>query len=516
MLAVAVLTGLTTPPAAEAQLNVTGQWSTSSQLAPVQPIHVALMRTGKLLMIEGSANDSTQNVYRYAVWNPATGAATVGTTPWDLFCNSMSFFPDGRLLISGGNGGYNPYTGIKTTTIFDPATEKFIQVEDTAEGRWYPTTVMLQDGGVMSFAGVDETAGINFDTEIYDVGIGWAGPYPAPFEPKYYPRLHLLGNGKVLMTGPDPATRTFDPATGTWTSSIVSHPYSGSRMYGTSVMLPLKPSDGYAMRFFVTGGDTASPHAGAHLLDTSLSNWTWRALPSLDQPRVTHNAVLLPNGQVLVAGGSAQFNVASTAAMNALLFDPTTETWSPAGTLAFARMYHSTAILLPDATVWMGGSNPTEGVWTPQVEIYKPPYLFTSTGAPAPRPSISSSPAVVGYGTSFSVGTAQAQSISQVVLVRAGSATHVRHGAAGRPHELHEGVRDPRRDVAAEPAGGAARLLHAVRARPERRAVRGELHPARPESGQPAAGGDDHESVVELGVDPDRPVGDVRRQRQRS
>ena len=424
MLAVAVLTGLTTPPAAEAQLNVTGQWSTSSQLAPVQPIHVALMRTGKLLMIEGSANDSTQNFYRYAVWNPATGAATVGTTPWDLFCNSMSFFPDGRLLISGGNGGYNPYTGIKTTTIFDPATEKFIHVEDTAGGRWYPTTVMLQDGGVMSFSGLDETGGINFDTEIYDVGIGWAGPYPAPFEPKYYPRLHLLGNGKVLMTGPDPATRTFDPATGTWTSSIVSHPYSGSRMYGTSVMLPLKPSDGYAMRFFVTGGDTTSPHAGAHLLDTSLSNWTWRALPSLDQPRVTHNAVLLPNGKVLVAGGSAQFNVASTAAMNALLFDPTTETWSPAGTLAFARMYHSTAILLPDATVWMGGSNPTEGVWTPQVEIYKPPYLFTSTGAPAPRPSISSSPAVVGYGTSFSVGTAQAQSISQVVLVRAGSATH--------------------------------------------------------------------------------------------
>jgi len=238
VLAVAVLTGLTTPPAAEAQLNVTGQWSTSSQLAPVQPIHVALMRTGKLLMIEGSANDSTQNFYRYAVWNPATGAATVGTTPWDLFCNSMSFFPDGRLLISGGNGGYNPFTGIKTTTIFDPATEKFIHVEDTAGGRWYPTTVMLQDGGVMSFSGLDETGGINFDTEIYDVGIGWAGPYPAPFEPKYYPRLHLLGNGKVLMTGPDPATRTFDPATGTWTSPIVSHPYGGSRMNGTSVMLP--------------------------------------------------------------------------------------------------------------------------------------------------------------------------------------------------------------------------------------------------------------------------------------
>src|SRR5688572_23962720 len=72
----------------------------------------------------------------------------------------------------------------------------------------------------------------------------------------------------------------------------------------------------------------------------------------------------------------------------------------------------------------MRGSNTTEGVGTPQVEIYKLPYLFTSTGARAPRPSVSSSPAVVGFGAFCSVGTAQAQSISQVVRVRAGSATH--------------------------------------------------------------------------------------------
>jgi hypothetical protein len=420
LVAIAVLL----PTAADAQMNVTGQWSTMSTLAPVQPIHVALLRTGKLLMIEGSSNDSTQTVYRYTVWNPATGAFSTGTTPWDLFCNSMSFFPDGRLLISGGNLGYNPYRGLRTTTIFDPATEKFIQVEDTAKGRWYPTTVLLNDGGVMSFSGLDENAAINPQAEIYDLGFGWSGPYTAPFEPKYYPRLHLLKTGKVLMTGADPATRTFDPATGTWSSAITSHPYPNSRMYGTSVMLPLKPSDGYAQRFFVTGGDTSTPFNGAHLLDTSASSWSWRALSSLDQARVTHNAVMLPNGKVLVVGGSSQFNVASTAAMNALLFDPATEMWGPAGKIAFPRMYHSTAILLPDATVWLGGSNPTEGVWTKQMEIYKPPYLFTSSGAAAARPSISSSPTVVGYGAAFSVGTTQAASISQVVLARAGSATH--------------------------------------------------------------------------------------------
>ena len=424
LLVFAVLTGVTAPPPADAQLNVTGQWSTMSSQAPVQPIHIALLRTGKVLMIEGSSNNHTQTVYRYTLWNPATGTFQTGTTPWDLFCNSMSFFPDGRVLTSGGNASYNPYTGLKTTTIFDPGTEKFIQVEDTAKGRWYPTTVALQDGGIMTFSGLDENAAINPDTEIYDLGFGWSGPYPAQFEPKYYPRLHLLGNGKVLMTGPDPGTRTFDPQTGTWSSVVASFPYGESRMYGTSVLLPLKPSDGYAMRFLAAGGGTSATTAVAALLDTSQPTWTWRTLPSLDQPRVTQNAVVLPNGKVLVVGGSAQFNVASTAAMNALLFNPATETWSPAGTIAFPRMYHSTALLLPDATVWLGGSNPSEGVWTPQMEIYKPPYLFTSSGAPAARPTISASPAVVGYGASFTVNTPDAANISQVVLVRTGSVTH--------------------------------------------------------------------------------------------
>ncbi len=427
VLVVAIAAGLAAPDTADAQLNVTGQWSTMSSLAPVQPIHVAVLRTGKVLMIEGSSNDSNQHaqgLYRYTVWDPSSGAFSTGTTPWDLFCNSMSFFPDGRLLISGGNLSYNPYTGLKTTTIFDPATEKFIQVEDMAKGRWYPTTVALKDGGVMTFSGLDENAVINPTVEIYDVGFGWAGPYTAPFGPKYYPRLHLLPSGLVVITGPSASTRTFNPTTATWSGTITSHPSSESRMYGTSVMLPLRPEDGYAARILATGGNTSVPYAGAHILDTSQATWSWRAVASLDQPRVTHNAVLLPNGTVLHVGGSSTFNEASTAAMNALLFDPATETWGPAGTIAYPRMYHSTAVLLPDATVWLGGTNPTEGVWEPHMEIYKPPYLFTSTGAAAPRPTISSSPAVVGYGATFSVGTPQAASISQVVLARLGSATH--------------------------------------------------------------------------------------------
>ena len=94
--------------------------------------------------------------------------------------------------------------------------------------------------------------------EIYDVGAGWAGPYPAGWDAKYYPRLHMLNNGKVLITGPDPGVRIFDPAptAGTWSSALTNSIESNGRMYGSSVLLPLTPASGYHVRVFTAGGNT--------------------------------------------------------------------------------------------------------------------------------------------------------------------------------------------------------------------------------------------------------------------
>ena len=38
------------------------------------------------------------------------------------------------------------------------------------------------------------------------------------------------------------------------------------------------------------------------------------------------------------------------------------------------------ALLLPDATVWFAGGNPTRGTYEQHMEIYKPPYLFNANG----------------------------------------------------------------------------------------------------------------------------------------
>ena len=80
------------------------------------------------------------------------------------------------------------------------------------------------------------------------------------------------------------------------------------------------------------------------------------------------------------------------------------------------RLYHTTALLLPDARVSVAGSGePAATGLTDDLtaEIFSPPYLFKADGTPATRPVISSVPAKLTYGTPFTVGTASAAQITR-------------------------------------------------------------------------------------------------------
>jgi len=84
------------------------------------------------------------------------------------------------------------------------------------------------------------------------------------------------------------------------------------------------------------------------------------------------NAVILPNGKVLAIGGSLNDEDTTTASLDADLYDPASNTFSSAGANAYPRLYHSVALLLPDATVWFAGGNPSRGSYVQHMEIYQP------------------------------------------------------------------------------------------------------------------------------------------------
>lgn len=419
------------PSSARAQADVVGEWQTLPSLMPINPIHAGLMRTGKVLVIAGSENDSTVTEYRSAVWEPSTGAISIQSTPWDLFCNGMSFLPDGRAIVTGGTEFYDPFRGLKTTTIFDPLTERFIQVQDMAHGRWYPTTTTLADGRTQTFSGIMEAAvggGTNKAIEIYDVSAGWSPEFIAPWTPPLYPWPHLLPSGDVFVSGPNAATHMFHPSTVSWTLNVGgTKAYTTKRTFGTSILLPLLPEDGYAARMMIAGGSNPATNT-AEIIDFSEITPIWRSLPPMAYARIELSGTILPTVKVLVTGGSVQDNVASTASRHAELFDPATGTWTTLAPASFPRLYHSVALLLPDARVWTAGSNPSRGTYEKQMEIYSPPYLFTrnETGqvVPAPRPQIVAAPAVVGYGEAFVVESPDAADIASIALIRPGAATH--------------------------------------------------------------------------------------------
>jgi Domain of unknown function (DUF1929) len=83
--------------------------------------------------------------------------------------------------------------------------------------------------------------------------------------------------------------------------------------------------------------------------------------------------------------------------------------------MKYRRGYHSSAILLPDGSVIMGGD--PNGDLTPN-ERYMPSYFFKS------RPTITAAPSTIAFGAAFSVDTPTPGVISEVVLMRPGAVTH--------------------------------------------------------------------------------------------
>ena len=424
VIAAMALFSLACVPSAAAQASTQGQWQTLPNLMPINPVHSALLHNGKVLIVSGSGNVAGNTNFQAGIFDPATGSVTTQPVNWDTFCNGMVVLPDGRAFVNGGTLQYDPFHGQLRSAIYDPATGHFTDVQNMAHGRWYPTVTSLNDGTLMTFSGLDETGSTNSTVEIYTVGSGWSTAYGSPFTPPLYPRMHLLPSGKVFYSGSTTSSRYFDPSAHTWSGVVANTNYSGTRTYGTSVLLPLTPANSYKPVVMIMGGGNPATNT-TELIDLSAATPKWTYGPNMSQPRIEMNATILPNGKVIALGGSLNDEDTTTASLNADLYDPASNTFSSAGQNAYARLYHSNSLLLPNATVLFIGGNPARGTYEQHIEIYTPAYLFNPDGSFATRPSITGVPSTgIGYGSAFQVQTPDAGTISSVVLMRAGAPTH--------------------------------------------------------------------------------------------
>ena len=168
----------------------------------------------------------------------------------------------------------------------------------------------------------------------------------------------------AMLLGPFVATPA--QAADSWSSAASM---AGPREYHTATLL----QNGQVL---VVGG--FGPHDGGigWLASAELYNPTtntWSSAGTMAVPRQGHTATLLPNGKVLVVGGYGGTGAAGSCLASAELYNPTTNTWSSAGDMATPREHH-TATLLQNGRVLVAGGENLNGqlAWA---ELYDPANL---------------------------------------------------------------------------------------------------------------------------------------------
>jgi N-acetylneuraminic acid mutarotase len=389
---------------------------------------MSLLPDGRVLIWEDD-NPNGQgrgtNAYTFAyVWDIAANSFTsADNTTADVFCSGHAFLLNGQLLVAGGHNG-SANNGLRTGYLFDSSSNTWtVSSSLMTNGRWYPTVTSLANGEMLVVSGdMTSAQGVNPIPEVWQTnnGGGWRELGSASMSLPLYPWMHLAPNGQVFNAGPNANTRYLDTSgTGAW-SAVANH-ITGGRDYGSSVMY----DEG---KVIVIGG--GNPVKTAEIIDLNGSTPSWQRVGSMAYARRQMNATLLPDGKVLVTGGSSStgFNDATLAVLPAEMWDPATKSFSTMASMQVPRMYHSTTVLLPDGRVLSaGGGRPAATGTTdqPNAEIYSPPYLFQADGSPAVRPVITSVSATnVTYGQQFSVATPDAATITDVTWIRLSSTTH--------------------------------------------------------------------------------------------
>jgi hypothetical protein len=406
--------GLITTTAAAARVDV-GAWSAPFQIGVIG-IHSVVLRTGQVLLF--SYNDATVGS-RARLYDPATGNLTNVNVPYsqDVFCAGHSLLPDGRMFATGGHipgGSYG--LGVKETDVFDPIAKKWTPGPLMSQARWYPTNVALGNGKTLILGGAIDESTSATTVDRYDPATGALSTLPstANRDLKLYPRMFLLPNGKIAFVNLA-GTRTFDPSTSSWSSVVATQNFGSRTDTLNSVQLPgLNEIMNIGGRNSVRGTTATS-----EIIDFSQARPQWRYTGSMHYPRMNGNAVLLPDGTVLVVGGGLGPRPYENPVLQSELYDPDTETWTVMAAQSAPRMYHSTAVLLPDGRVLSAGQDRGLVSNRTSAEIYSPPYLFKGS-----RPVISSAADSVGYDQRFAVTSSDASEITRVAMIAAGSVTH--------------------------------------------------------------------------------------------
>jgi hypothetical protein len=328
----------TASPVAEVYDSARGGFLITGGLLTGRAYHTAtLLDNGKVLIVGGVAADG-RPVRTSELYSPADGGFdATGNLITPRFDHAATLLPNGKVLITGGDTTTAMITDISAAELFDPATGTFTPTGEVK--RYYDpeanlfwkqgtmtairaqhTATLLRNGKVLIAGGGDATGTAQSSAELYDPATGkFINVAPMNSARKEH-RAVLLGNGVVLIVGGvDSAghvlanAELFDPSTNRFTLTTAAFPGTGGNMssprYGNSAAIL---NDG---RVLIAGGSDAGdilntaelydPARGLFVCVAGAASSSAAAVcnPSMIKPRDSASAAVLPDGEVLLAGG---------------------------------------------------------------------------------------------------------------------------------------------------------------------------------------------------------------------
>ncbi|XP_023742404.1 aldehyde oxidase GLOX [Lactuca sativa] len=422
---------LTVPSSLSLQDPTKGKWKLLKKSIGVSAMHMALLPNDRIITFDrtdfGPSNITFPaekcppilDCYAHSVeFYPSKRGVRPLTILSDTWCSSGSLLPDGVLIQSGGNND-----GERVIRTISPCEDcDWVETQNgLVSPRWYASNQLLPDGKVIIVGGrrqftyefIPKSSNSGKDFKEYQLPFLEETLRSDQFQNNLYPFTHLNPDGNLFIFANDRAI-LLDYVHNKVVRKYPVIPGGVSRNYpstGSSVLLPLNLSGSTktsppVAEVFVCGGTVpdaidqaignvfvpATKSCGRLRLNDDDPQWEMTEMPIR---RIMGDMLLLPTGEVLIingaASGAAGWDMAREPVLHPVLYEPFSRKFNTMNPTTIPRMYHSSAHLLSDGRVIVGGSNPNANynfsAMFPtelSVEAFSPPYLL----GPKLRPNI--------------------------------------------------------------------------------------------------------------------------------
>ena len=289
-------------PSPELYNPAAGTWSVTGQMnTPRIDAATALLQNGQVLAAGGTSATGTFAISSAELYNPATGTWSVtgsmhqGRSGINGAGASATLLPDGQVLIAGGEDAN--FNSLSSAELYNPATGKFTPTGSMTTALGDPSATLLNNGQVLMAEG-----GV---ADLYNPATGKFTATGSMLSGHAAPVGTLLPDGDVLVTGKGAVfAELYNPATGQWSNASTGLGLCNSNMecrqFSTATLLPT----GNVLLAGGLVGLVSNPQTTPTAMLYNPATNAWTATGSMTTGRENQTATLLPDGQVLMAGGT--------------------------------------------------------------------------------------------------------------------------------------------------------------------------------------------------------------------